>query len=107
MDERKNSINISQAIDGIYEYLRVNMNAICKPLIDYFDKANDMKSISVIDQDFNNTLNTLFISEICEWLCEEGVLVKDVSEVHLTTKSSSVIYEPAYFKCDKDVDILF
>lgn len=107
MDERKNSINISQAIDGIYEYLRVNMNVICKPLIDYFDKANDMKSISVIDQDFNNTLNTLFISEICEWLCEEGVLVKDVSEVHLTTKSSSVIYEPAYFKCDKDVDILF
>lgn len=42
MDERKNSINISRSIDMIYEYLRQHMDDICKPILDYFDKANDI-----------------------------------------------------------------
>jgi len=105
MDERKNSINISQSIDMIYEYLRQRMDIICKPILDYFDKANDMRPLSTIAQDFNNNLHTEVICEICEWLCEEGILVKDISQTHLTNKSSSIVYEPAYFKVDSDIEL--
>ncbi|MBU3144097.1 helix-turn-helix domain-containing protein [Clostridium sp. CF012] len=105
MDERKNSINISQSIDMIYEYLRQRMDIICKPILDYFDKANEMKPLSTIAQDFNNTLDTHIICEICEWLCAEGVLLKDISQTYLTNKSSSIVYEPAYFKVDSDMEV--
>ena len=105
MDERKNSINISQSIDMVYKYLRQNMDIICKPILEYFDKVNEMKALSTIAQDFNSTLHTHMICEICEWLCTEGVLIKDISETHLTNKSSSIVYEPAYFKIDSDMEV--
>lgn len=105
MDDRKNSINISQAIDMIYEYLRQRIDTICKPILDYFDKATEMKSLSTIVKDFNKTLETNVICEICEWLCEEGILVKDISETHITNKSNTIVYEPAYFKVDMDMEI--
>lgn len=105
MDERKNSINISQAIEKIYEYLRQNMEVICKPILDYFDKASEMKALSTIAQDFNNTLYTHMICEICEWLCTEGILIKDIVQTYLTNKSSSMVYEPAYFKVDSDMEV--
>ncbi|MGF7060274.1 helix-turn-helix domain-containing protein [Brassicibacter mesophilus] len=105
MDERKNSINISQAIDMIYDYLRQHINLICKPILDYFDKANEMKAFSTIVQDFNNTICSNVICEICEWLCEEGILVKDISETHITNKTNTIVYEPAYFKSDMDIDV--
>jgi len=105
MDERKNSINIAQSIDMIYEYLRLHIDVICKPILDYFNKANGMKALSTIVQDFNKTINSNIICEICEWLCEEGVLVKDISETHITNKSNIVVYEPAYFKSDIDINV--
>ena len=105
MDERKNSINISQTIDMIYEYLRQRIDIICKPILDYFEKASDMKPLSTIVQDFNKTIGVNVICEICEWLCEEGILIKDISETHITSKSNTVVYEPAYFKNDADIDI--
>ncbi|WP_105617295.1 AraC family transcriptional regulator [Vallitalea okinawensis] len=105
MDERKNSINISKSIDMIYDYLRQHMDTICKPILDYFDKATEMKALTTIVKDFNKTFRTNTICEVCEWLCEEGVLVKDISEIHITNKSNNVVYEPAYIKSDCDMDI--
>ncbi|MCM1989378.1 helix-turn-helix transcriptional regulator [Oceanirhabdus seepicola] len=106
MDERKNSINISKAIDMIYEYLREHMDIICKPILEYFEKSSEMKSLSKITQDFNNRLRSYDICEVCEWLCEEGILVKDISETYVTNKSSGGVYEPAYFKIDADMEII-
>lgn len=105
MDERKNSINISQSIDMVYEYLRQHIDIICKPILDYFDKANELKALSTIVQDFNRAISSNVICEICEWLCEEGILVKDISETHITNKSNTVVYEPAYFKSDADMEV--
>ncbi len=105
MDERKNSINMSQAIDMIYDYLREHMDIICKPIIDYFNKATEIKPLSTIVQDFNKKFRAEMICVICEWLCEEGILVKDISETHITKKSNTIVYEPAYFKIDMDVEI--
>jgi AraC-like DNA-binding protein len=105
MDEKKNSINISMAIENIYEYLRKNMDIICKPILEYFDKANEMKALSIVAQDFNNNLHTHMICEICEWLCAEGILIKDISQTYLTNKSSSMVYEPAYFKVGSDMEV--
>ena len=106
MDERKNSINISQAIDMIYEYLREHMDIICKPILDYFNKSTEIKPLSTIVQDFNKNMRAEMICVICEWLCEEGFLVKDISETHITSKSNTIVYEPAYFKVDMDVEII-
>ena len=105
MDEKKNSINISNAIDMIYSYLRDNLEEIGKPLLKYFDENNEMKSISTIYEDFNKIICVNVLNEICEWLCDEDVLVKDISETYITSKSKTVVYEPVYFKNDKDVDI--
>ncbi len=105
MDERKNSINVSQSIDMIYNYLRQHMHVICKPILEYFDSSKEMKALSIIIQDFNKMIGPHIICEICEWLCEEGVLVKDIAETHITNKSNTIVYEPAYFKLDKDMDI--
>lgn len=105
MDNRKNSINISTAIDTIYEYLREHRDTICKPLIDYFDNVTEIKSLSTIVQDFNKTISTTVICDICEWLCAEGILVKDISETYITKKSINIVYEPAYFKSDMDVEL--
>ncbi len=105
MDKRKSSINISQSIDMIYEYLRQYIDVISKPILDYFNKVNEMKALSTIVQDFNGTLESNIICEICEWLCDEGILVKDISETHITSKSNTIVYEPAYFKSDADIDI--
>jgi len=106
MDERKNSINISQSIDMIYEYLRQHMVEICKPILDYFEKTNEMKPLSTIVKDFNKAICINAICDICEWLCEEGVLVKDIAETRITTKSNTIVYEPAYFKDDGDIEII-
>lgn len=105
MDEKKNSINVSNSIDMIYSYLRDNLEEISKPLLKYFDESNEMKSLSTIYEDFNKTICVNVISEICEWLCEEEVLVKDISETYITSKSKTVVYEPVYFKNDKEIDI--
>lgn len=105
MDERKNSINISQSIEMIYGYLRQHKDIICKPILDYFNKVCEMKALSSIVQDFNKRLSSKTICEICEWLCEEGVLIKDIAETHITNKSNNIVYEPAYFMSDMEMDI--
>ncbi|WDV44871.1 AraC family transcriptional regulator [Clostridiaceae bacterium M8S5] len=105
MDQKKNSINISQAIDMIYAYLRENVEVICKTVLDYFDSTNKMKPLSMIAQDFKNALNANVICEVCEWLCDEGILVKDMSEIRITKKGNTIVYEPAYFLSNKDIDI--
>lgn len=89
----------------IYNYLRQHMHVICKPILEYFDSSKEMKALSIIIQDFNKMIGPHIICEICEWLCEEGVLVKDIAETHITNKSNTIVYEPAYFKLDKDMDI--
>ncbi|MDT8717477.1 helix-turn-helix transcriptional regulator [Clostridium sp. 19966] len=108
MDERKNGINIAQGIESIYEYLRKNLQVIFKPILSYFDKTSELKPLSVIVQDFNSKdVDHHVVCEICEWLCEEGVLVKDISQTRLTNKSSSLVYEPAYFKPGEEEEIMF
>ena len=59
-----------------------------------------------IVKDFNDRLSPHDICEVCEWLCNEGILVKDLSEIHLTKKSHTIVYEPAYIPANVQVDLI-
>ena len=106
MDERKNSVNLSQSIDMIYDYLRAHKSILCKVLLDYFEGTLEPKPLSVIVKDFGNRMWFHDICEVCEWLCDEGVLEKDISKAYITKKSNTVVYEPAYVLSGDDVDLI-
>ncbi len=106
MDERKNSVNLSYAIELVYEYIRKHRDNISKPLLDYFESSLEPKALSVITKDFNNRLSSHDISEVCEWLCEENILVKDLSEIHITKKSNTVVYEPSYIMSNSETELI-
>lgn len=106
MDERKNNINLSCSIELVYNYLRQQTENVCKPLLDYFQDHLEPKSLSVIVKDFNDQIDFHDISALCEWLCDEKILVKDISETYITKKSGSIVYEPAYILDNQDVELI-
>lgn len=106
MDERKNTVNISNSIDLVYDYLRQHQEVICKPILDYFEDVLEPKPLSVMVKDFNDRIWFHDLCEVCEWLCNEQVLVKDITETHLTKKSTSIVYEPAYVLDSQDVELI-
>lgn len=106
MDERKNSVNLSCSIELVYSYVRKHTGVICKQLLNYFDEVLEPKALSVIVKDFNDRITPHDIFEVCEWLCDEGLLVKDLSEIHITKKSNTIVYEPAYILSNVEVDLI-
>lgn len=106
MDERKNSINLSSSVELVYDYLREHMRVICKPILDYFEEVLEPKPLTVIVKDFSNRLWFHDICEVCEWLCDEQILAKDISEIRITKKSNTVVYEPAYVMNSDEVDLI-
>lgn len=106
MDERKNTVNISYVIDLVYDYIREHQNQICKPVLDYFESSFEPKPLSVMVNDFNSHVDAHDLSEICEWLCDETILVKDISEIYITKKSNTVVYEPSYILNNQETDLI-
>jgi len=106
MDERKNSINLSCSIDLVYDYLRKNREIICKPVLEYFEEILEPKPLSVMVKDFNDRLWFHDLCEVCEWLCDENILVKDISETRITKKSNTIVYEPAYIMSNVEMELI-
>jgi len=106
MDERKNSINLSCSIDLVYDYLRKNREIICKPILEYFEEILEPKPLSVMVKDFNDRLWFHDLCEVCEWLCDENILVKDISETRITKKSNTIVYEPAYIMSNVEMELI-
>ncbi|MBN2794726.1 MAG: helix-turn-helix domain-containing protein [Clostridia bacterium] len=107
MDNRKNNINVSSAIEKIYEYIRQNVEALCRPILDYLRAQTEIKPLSVMEKDFNFSIDAMILNEVCDWLCEEGLLMKDSAVTYLTKKSPLGVTEPAYLRAGDDFEIIF
>ena len=102
IDKKKNKKNIEEAITQIDAYLEERVEALFKPLLEYLQEAEGMRSISEMESHFaKSRLGGL--DWPCEWLTEKGYLEKMSAPIHLTKKSRVQLEEPAYYYDAEDV----
>jgi len=102
IDKKKNKKNVEEVIGRVDAYLEERAELLFKPLLEYLQEAEGMRSISEMDSHFAKA-KISGLDWPCEWLVEKGYLEKMATPIHLTKKSRVQLEEPAYYYDAEDV----
>lgn len=93
MSHQYSADEIMEAVDQIDGYLKQHLDIIKKPVIDYMSDG-EMKTVTMISKFFN--IESHFITEMLEFLAEEGIIVKLSQTIRITPKSKLSVEEITY-----------
>ncbi|NKB70820.1 MAG: hypothetical protein GKR89_27430 [Candidatus Latescibacteria bacterium] len=93
---KKNARTIGAALVCIEEYLDEHMWDFYKPLLDYLEESDGMRTVSEMEEHFAQ-FQIYGFDFACEWLVTKEILQKMSSPVKLTEKSRVELQEAAYY----------
>jgi hypothetical protein len=98
--EKTNMEKMIKIVSRIRTYLEVRTEIIFRPIIDYFETEQEVRTISDLTIHLNKMMPTSWweIASLayCQWLMEQGYLERFVQPVNLTSKSYIQANEIAY-----------
>ena len=96
VDRKKTRKNVGDALRRIDAYLEERAFSLFKPIIEFLEEANGLRTISEMEDHFSKA--RLFGLDFpCEWLAEKGIVEKMSAPMHLTEKSRVQVEEAAYY----------
>ncbi|MBT4501409.1 MAG: nucleotidyltransferase domain-containing protein [Gemmatimonadetes bacterium] len=96
VDRKKTRKNVGDALRRIDAYLEERAFRLFKPIIEFLEEANSMRTISEMEDHFaKSKIGGLDFA--CEWLAEKGIVEKMSAPMLLTEKSRVQVEEAAYF----------
>lgn len=95
--EKKDEATIQQALDLINEYIRSNVYVLFGPILDYLSQEGGIRTTTELDTYFGKQAQCGGLSNIYEWLADEGIIQKVPSPLRLTHKSQVTVDEAAYY----------
>ena len=95
IDKQKNEAMLRDALERIDRYLEDNLQALFKPLLDFFEESGEERTITDIYTHFGS--RQLAFELACEWLAQKGIIEQFSAPIRLTKDSQTSVEEPAYY----------
>ena len=95
IDKPKNEAMLRDALERIDRYLEDNLQALFKPLLDFFEESGEERTITDIHTHFGK--RELAFELACEWLAQKGIIEQFSAPIRLTKDSQTSVEEPAYY----------
>jgi len=97
IDSPKTLETVGTALERIESYLRDRTVLIFRPVLEYLSDSGGVRSAREIDAYFRKQIGVDFVSLVCEWLAEEGIIQQAATPARLTDKSRIDVEEVAYY----------
>jgi hypothetical protein len=97
LNTKKTRTNVETALAAADAYVAARAPRLFAPVVEYFREAGEIRSASDIDSHFERSFGIGGVTAACEYLCDQGVLVKASSPVRATKRSSAALDELAFF----------
>ncbi len=104
LNTKKTSKSVEDALAAIDRYLAKRAAALFAPVIDYLREAGEARSATEIENHFQRNLGIGGVTVACEYLADQGLIVKAPLPVRLTKKSNVDVEELAFFHAVKAGD---
>ena len=95
IDKQKDEAMLRDALERIDRYLEDNLQALFKPLLDFFEESGEERTITDIHTHFGK--RQLAFELACEWLAQKGIIEQFSAPIRLTKDSQTSVEEPAYY----------
>jgi predicted nucleotidyltransferase len=99
LNAKKTRKAVQSALDAIDEYMAHRAPAIFRPILDHLQEAGEARSATEIDVHFKRSFDVTGVSLACEYLADQGLLVKASTPVSLTKRSNIQVEELAFALC--------
>ena len=96
LNTKKTSRAVQAALDAIDGYLADRAPVLFGLVIDYLRDVGDTRSSTEIETHFKRNYNIDGVSSACEYLADQGILVKAAAPVQLTKRSNVMVQEQAF-----------
>ena len=96
IDAPKTPESVGRALQRIDGYLRERASVLFRPVLEYLAEADGPRSATDLDHHFARHLNLNGLEAACEWLADEGLLVKVSTPVRISERSRVDLPEAAY-----------
>jgi uncharacterized protein len=97
LNMKKTRTRVEAALAAADAYIARRAIRIFAGVLEYFREAGDIRSASDIESYFQRSFDVSGVTTACEYLADQGVLVKASSPVRATKRSSSSLQELAFF----------
>jgi hypothetical protein len=102
IDAPKTAESVGRALRRIDGYLRERAPVLFRPILAYLAEADGPRSASDLGHHFARHLNLEALEPACEWLADEGLIVKVSAPVRISEKSRVDLPEAAYHHAARD-----
>jgi len=97
LNTKKTRAAVEAALSAIDEYLRSRAAAIFAPILEHLTEAGEARSATEIENYFQRNFGFEGVTGACEYLADQGLLVKAPLPVRLTKRSNIDVNELAFF----------
>jgi len=100
LNSKKTKKSVHAALAAADEYIGTRAPRLFAPLLEYLRDAGDIRSASEVESHFSRSFGIECATAACEYLADQGVLVKASMPVRATKRSSVSLQELAFFLPD-------
>lgn len=104
LNTRKTVKHIQAALDAIDQYIAERTTELFGPVIDYLQEIGEARSATEIEDHFRRNFGISWVTGVCEYLSDQGIILKVPLPVRLTRKSSVDVEELAFVYAGKAPD---
>ena len=97
LNTRKTRKAVEAALAAAEAYVAARAPRLFAPVVDYLREAAEIRSASDLESHFERSFGIGGVTAACEYLSDQGVLVKASSPVRATKRSSASLEELAFF----------
>ncbi len=97
LNAKKTRKSVTAALAAVDDYVATRAPRLFAPLLDYLREAGEIRSASEIESHFSRSFGIECATAACEYLADQGVIVKASTPVRATKRSSTSLQELAFF----------
>jgi len=97
LNTRKTKKAVAAALAAAEAYMATRAKRLFAPVLDYLHDAGDTRSASDIEDHFSRRFDIAGVTTACEYLSDQGLIVKATAPVRATKRSSTSLPELAFF----------
>jgi hypothetical protein len=104
LNARKTRKAVEAALAAADDYIATRARRLFAPLLDYLREAAEIRSASEIESHFSRSFGIECVTAACEYLADQGAIVKASTPVRATKRSSASLQELAFFYLPDEPD---
>ena len=104
LNTRKTEKNVKTALEAIDVYLAERTTELFGPVVDYLHEVGEARSATEIEDHFRRNFGLGSVLTACEYLADQGLIVKASLPVRLTKRSNVEMEELAFVYAGKAPD---